>query len=222
MAQIDPRLLVGAAQFGRLGQVAANAVQNINRGMRQDRIAEAMQNYGFDPAANSDMDWLMQNDPDAYKRQLEKFNGLSKKRKMEYLQDMTYVRDQLKMGNVDGAYDALENRIKKIHERGGDPTDSIRMMKIFQQNPAYALEGLENMVRSATGIEFEQRENGKSEATANIKDFQYYQYLLDTGQTEKAEMFANKSGLSKLDPIKQSELEMKAEQQKQQTKENEK
>lgn len=186
-------------EANRQQQLQAQQMAQKNQAV-QGSLAQAMQSYGFDPAANAELDWLMQNNPDAYKLQIQKFENLSKNRKQEYLQDMTFIRDQLKMGNLQGAFQGLNDRIGKIVERGGDPTDSMRLKKILEQDPNYALQGLENMVRTTAGFEFGKAKTNEfapsvSPVQVDQKTGQQYVIYTDrnTGQSSRLDIVGGKA-----------------------------
>ena len=143
------------------------------------KLSERMRDPNFDMVANNDFQWLMANRPEQARSQMAAFNSLDKKRKNEYIQDMTKVRDQLLMGNYEGAVNDVGERIAKITERGGDPSDSIRLFQTLQTNPQYALQGLENMTQAAASYDF----GRSSDKPANLQTFD--QMVKTAGLTKK-------------------------------------
>lgn len=91
----------------------------------------------------------------------------------------------------------FEERIRMVHDAGGDPTDTIQEWQRFRENPEASLNSI-RMAYAATdpkGYEaLVNAQGGAGGGTTNIKDFEYYQQLLSEDPA-RARQFAYQAGI---------------------------
>lgn len=153
---------------GELGRGMAIGQQRKDRKKEEEmrlvaeRLQTKMADPNFDLLSSNDFGVLQANRPDLAKGAMDRFSAMSNKRQQEYVQDMVKAKGFLEMGDVQGSLGFLSDRASTILKRGGQPDDTLRLMNIIQQNPNYALQGLNDMVRARTGYET-QHAGGKRE-----------------------------------------------------------
>lgn len=155
-----------------VGEAIRGAVTSYVSNEKMRSFEEAMKKYGSDPFANADFDWMLQNNPEMAQIAMAKFQNLSQKRQKEYISDMLSAGQMLRSGDAQGALSALAERVGRIHERGGDPTDTIRMMKTINRDPQKALMDLEQLAQVTYGVDLG-FDGSSDSAPAGVKEFDY-------------------------------------------------
>lgn len=119
-------------------------------------------------------------------------------------QGIVQAVDFAKAGQTDLAAQTLQTIGQSVPEQGRG--DINRMIQGLQADPQKFVTTMQGMIG---GVE--------ESKTANIKDYEYYQALRQKNP-EAAEMFANKSGLTKLDPQQMAEIEIQKSRMKEEDK----
>lgn len=116
---------------------------------------------------------------------------------------ITQAVEFAKSGQIDLAAQTLQSVGQAVPEQGLG--DINRMLQGLKADPQKFVSTMQGMIA------------GEVDKTANIKDYEYYQALRQKNP-EAAEMFANKSGLTKLDPQQMAEIEIQKSRMKEEDK----
>lgn len=181
-----------------------------------ERLMQLMDDPDFNMSANTEIQTLMAERPKLADAAMQRFDMMDKKRKQEYVKDFTAARDSVYAGDIEGGLGVLGKRVARLTKEGKTPDDAIRAFRLFQVDQDKFVDGVNSMILAETGKDYstDEQKSEKSKKTANIRDYEYYQGLVDLGKTEEAERFANKSNLSRLTPREQAELEIESSRRK--------
>ena len=210
-----------------------NPIQNYQQGFKlgeqqktsslRNQIAKQIQQGGFDPSSSLLMEELAALDPTAAARMLNTFQQLDHSRQEAFFKDARKGRQLLERRDFEGFLDLSTKRLNAVEKLKGDPTDIMSVMQSFN---AGDINGTINQLKQAEMLGVQGKflqdltpKTEKEKVTANMADFLFHQRLVDEGRQDEADAFANKAGLSKLDPQQQAELALKTANLKQREKE---
>lgn len=127
----------------------------------------------------------------------------------ELIQDMRIANYYMDNGMYDQALAHTDQRMQRLSQQGRDVSDTGEIYNLMRSGDYITAHGMLKAGLAGLG-QLQEKSKPKSEnLTANVKDFLYYQKLLKEDE-EQAQMFANKSGISKLSPEEQAELNAKS------------
>jgi len=187
-------------QQNRLNQLRATIGQQASQG-------------GFNPAQSLEFQQLAALDPTGAAKSLATFNALDQTRQGAMFQDAREARRMLESGNDEGFLNLVGNRLQAVEQLNGDPSDTQFILNQYAQGDRQGvLQSLSNMEQAGIELGYlKAPEKKKGEkVTANIADFLFLEELRKQGKEEEAAAFANKSGLSRLSPEEQAELNAKS------------
>lgn len=175
---IDFDLLKGT---GQATQVAGNVAQgNVDMRVSDSMAAlqERMQDPDYNLAASTDFATIMKDKPELANNLLAQFKQIGQTDQQAYINDFVSIRDDVKRGDMQAARERLEGRIMKLQEKGRNPVDSIRALKILEEDPSTFVENVNNMLNARA--QFDDSKIGKlGEDTASIKNNEYFMSIVD-------------------------------------------
>lgn len=150
------------------------------------------------------------------------FLTLDRNRQKALFDDARVVNSFLKSGQTEQALNMLSNRAGLVEQLGGDPSDTMEVSGYIARGDIDGAINLLDSVEKAgiqSGFLNELKPKADEKITANIADYLFHQELVKQGKSDEADAFANKAGLSKLDPQQQAQLQVETARLKEQDKE---
>jgi len=113
-----------------------------------DTLSKSMEDPEFKLASSVDLQRLEELSPESAQRSRERFTALSAEDQQMYIDDMITARDMAVTGNIQGGANHLASRITRLAEGGRRPDDTIRSFMLYQNDPEYFVNGVNQMLAS--------------------------------------------------------------------------